>query len=364
MRKTTTLFLTLLFMLSLAGTVSAADDGFQETLKKLVGENAEGYIAPFSTAFGTAMNSGLYHTAKPHALLGFDISLKLMYVTVPTEGQTFDFFREGAFPVPVDPMLGVTGNQIEINLENIYASQELPTVFGSDETVTIAPDTVAAKTEIITKLKEGGVTDGEIALIPQSEWHQMFAAMPAFPIKGIGYSVLPLAMPQVSIGLLKGTEVMLRFFPETEVDPEIGTIGLLGIGVKHSISQWIPIPMFPLDISGQFVWQKLTIGDMLESKHTCFNIEASKKLGIGISITPYVGLGMESSTMDVSYTHAGVDKIEGTADDIPISFSLDGDNGFRMTGGVRLGLLIGTLNVDYSLGEYSVISAGFGLTLR
>jgi hypothetical protein len=364
MRKTTTLFLTVLFIMSLAGAASAADEGFQETLKKLVGENAEGYIAPFSTAFGTAMNSGLYHTAKPHSLLGFDISLKAMYVTVPSEAQTFDFFRSGSFPVPVDPNLNVPNNQIEINLENIYPAQELPTVFGSDESVTIAPDENAAKAEIIVKLKAGGVTDDEINLIPQSEWDQMYAVMPAFDIQGIGYNVLPFAMPQVSIGLLKGTEVLIRFFPETEIDPEIGSIGLLGIGVKHSISQWIPVPMFPLDISGQFVWQKLTIGDMLESKHTCFNIEASKKLGLGISITPYVGLGMETSTLDVSYTYAGIDGIEDTGDDVPVSFSLDGDNSFRMTGGVRLGLLIGTLNVDYSMGEYSVISAGFGLTLR
>jgi len=65
MRKTTTLFLTLLFMLSFVGSVSAVD--FQEQLQQMADENAKGYIGPFSTAFGTAMNSGLYHTAKVHS---------------------------------------------------------------------------------------------------------------------------------------------------------------------------------------------------------------------------------------------------------------------------------------------------------
>jgi len=360
MRKTAILFLTLLFMLSLAGTASA--ESFQETLEKMAGVNAENYIGPFSTAFGTAMNSGLYHTAKPHSLLGFDISLKMMYVSVPSDAQVFDFWVADAFPLPINKNFGGANvGTLTLNLQDIYLDTEVPTVFGSSDVSEVAPDGNAAKTAISASLLAEGVPQIAIDNIPQSEWDSMIDNLPTIAIAGTGLDVLPLAMPQVSIGLFKGTEVMLRFFPETEINEDIGDIGLLGIGVKHSISQYIPIPMFPLDISGQFVWQKLSIGDMLESKHTSFNIEASKKLGIGISITPYVGLGMESSTLDVSYTVSSPDPlIDGTK----VDFSLDGDNGFRMTGGVRLGLLIGTLNVDYSLGEYSVISAGFGLTLR
>jgi len=361
MRKTTTLFLTLLFMLSFVGSVSAVD--FQEQLQQMADENAKGYIGPFSTAFGTAMNSGLYHTAKVHSLLGFDISLKMMLVTVAPEALTYEFYLPDAMPVPVDPSLGIPNNEILIDLTGVYPNREVPTVFGSSDGGTVSP--TGAEAAIETALMNEGMTQAQIDLLKQADpaqWNSMLNVLPSYTIAGVGFDMLPLAMPQFSLGLFKETEVLLRFFPKMELNPDIGDIGLLGIGVKHSISQWIPIPLFPLDISGQFVWQMLSIGDLLESKHTSFNIEVSKQLGIGVSLTPYVGLGMESSTLDVAYT------IEGTGDPnldgTDVGFSLDGDNGFRMTGGVRLGLLIGTLNVDYSMGEYSVISAGFGLTLR
>ena len=50
-------FLTALFLGAAVPTAGAVD--FEEQLKKLVGENAKGYIGPFATAFGTAMSSGL-----------------------------------------------------------------------------------------------------------------------------------------------------------------------------------------------------------------------------------------------------------------------------------------------------------------
>ena len=49
----------------------------------------ETYFSPIGESFGAGMNNGWYNTAKPHKLLGFDITLTLNLVSVPNEKQHF-----------------------------------------------------------------------------------------------------------------------------------------------------------------------------------------------------------------------------------------------------------------------------------
>ena len=121
--------------------------------------------------------------------------------------------------------------------------------------------------------------------------------------------------------------------------------------------------MCPVDITAMFAMQQLKVGDILESKHTAFNVHVSKKIPLLItSITPYIGVGFESSSLDVDYT------IEGTGnsliDGTPVKFSLDGDNGFRARAGLSIRLLIFKIYADYALGDYKAYSAGFMLSIR
>ena len=50
--------------------------------------------------------------------------------------------------------------------------------------------------------------------------------------------------------------------------------------------------------------------------------------------------------------------------DVPIKFSLEGDNGFRTIVGLRIKLLLLSINYDYNIGEYAAHNIGFGLTFR
>ena len=174
--------------------------------------------------------------------------------------------------------------------------------------------------------------------------------------------MLPLAMPQVSLGLPMNSEVMLRFIPATEVK-EFGEVSFIGIGLKHSVSQYIPVPglLIP-DVSVQYVWQQLKIGDIIESTNTAFNVHASYGINLIIlSITPYIGFGVETSNMKVEYEVAGTGSV---LDGTPVSFDFDGKNKSRITGGVRLGLPIPLLKVtaDYSIGEYNAATIGVGIS--
>ncbi|MDP8241238.1 MAG: hypothetical protein P9X24_19290 [Candidatus Hatepunaea meridiana] len=365
MRKIITLFTVLVLILSIAGTASAVD--FQEELQKMAETNAKGYIGPFATAFGTAMNSGLYHNAKPHGMLGFDISIKMAMVTVADEDLTYDFLMP-SLVLPVDPSFMVPNDELAIDINNVYKDRKTPTVFGSDEPDDFIADPADAENALEQALLEAGKTQTDIDNLKLTPaWAQMLASLnselnPIPRIPGIGIDVMPFVMPQVSVGLIRGTEVMLRFIPETDAG-DIGKVNFLGIGIKHNIDQWIPIPLFPVKISAQYVWQKLTVGDLLESNHTALNVHVSKTVGFGVSITPYLGLGIESSNLIVKkYTIDNPNSsLHGQAID---EFKLDGDNSFRMTVGARFALPLVTINADYSLGEYSTFAAGLGITFR
>lgn len=353
-------FLTIVMMLSLAfvWTTRASAVDFQEELKKLATDNAIGYVGPFATAFGTAMNSGLYHTAKPHASLGFDISAKISLVQVSDEDKTFDFIVPASITVDATS-LGIPGiTNLTLNGGDLYPNRETSTMFGDDSARHLMPNESA----IVSALEAQGAPSAAIdAAKLTPEWQSMLDNAVIMTPPGLGVDMLPMVMPQASIGLPFKTEVLVRFVPETKLD-DYGKVKMLGWGVKHSISQWIPLPLLGIDITGQYAMQNLELGP-ITSDNTAFNLQVSRRFGFMVlSITPYAGFGMESSDVTVDYT------IEGTGnpalDGTPVKFDLEGDNTSRLTAGARLQLLIFTINADINIGEYTAYSVGVGVTLR
>ena len=248
-------------------------------LKELAEDNAKGYMQPFATALGTAINSGLYHTAKIHRIPGFDFGLRAMVVDVPTEGLTYTSALE----------------------------TESSTVFGAKD-----------------------------------------SADPLLP-GGLDKTRVPFVVAQVTIGLFMGTEINIRYLPEIEISDDIGKIDLTGFGLSHSIDQYMPVPL-PLlpKLSVGYMRQEFNVGDILTSTHTAFNIRLSKSVPL---LTVYLGAQIESTDMDLTYTE-NITKTE-------VNVSLEGDNSFRYTGGLRLSIfpLIG-INADYSAGEYNAVNIG------
>jgi HD-GYP domain-containing protein (c-di-GMP phosphodiesterase class II) len=97
---------------------------------------------------------------------------------------------------------------------------------------------------------------------------------------------------------------MLRYFPKLKFN-DVET-GLLGVGVKYNISQFIPLS--PVDIAVQVLYNNLTfdyVGDVKEnffnseSKNFAINAHASKTFS-GM-FTLYGGVQYESTTFDVEY---------------------------------------------------------------
>jgi len=54
-----------------------AQEGLSTQLSKVAGTNAVNYLAPLFSAWGADLNSGFYHSADLHDVLGFDVGLRL-----------------------------------------------------------------------------------------------------------------------------------------------------------------------------------------------------------------------------------------------------------------------------------------------
>ncbi|MFZ1291991.1 MAG: DUF6588 family protein [Melioribacteraceae bacterium] len=183
------------------------------------------------------------------------------------------------------------------------------------------------------------------AAVPESEGYLVYPP-------GVNQTSVPAAIPQIAFSAL-GTEVMLRFVPETEVEDV--KIDLLGGALKHSISQYIPL--CPVDIAVQAMYNKLSIASTdldISTTNLAFNAHVSKSFGIAIL---YGGLQYEKTTMDIEYTFTGED-LEGVFEDDKLKVNLEGENNIRLTLGAALKLAIFVINADANIGSQTAFVAG------
>ncbi len=285
----------------------------QNDLEKFEGKNAELFIKPLVNAFGTTMNTGFYNTAKILKPFTFGLNVNLMMAFVPHEDKTFIAKR---------PDITFSG-------EFLYQEEtiETATIFG----------------------KEGNKFTSNYPGITDLQ-------MP----NGLNIPAIPFAMPQFNLGLPGGNELLIRGFPKAEINPEIGEIGFWGIGLKHNIDQYIPL--FPIDIAVQGVYQNLYVGDILKSTNINANLQVSKRL---LMLTGYCGIGIDKTNVTINYGYSYDDVDEyGVVfqNDKTVDFEVEGENEVRMTAGLRYSILLLKFYADYTISKYSVLNAGFGIS--
>jgi hypothetical protein len=201
------------------------------------------YLNPFGQSFGANLNSGWYNTAQPLKPGRFELKFVGNITFTPNSARTFDLTGLGL----------QTPREIQYHGQAAYEYWDLgntttaSTVFG--------PGIVNGETgAILTKRMD--------FINPQTgETETMdIASIPLPPGSGIAINPLPPAA-QLSIGLVKGTELMLRFTPSFNASNV--KFGQWGVGLKHDIKQWIPIvSMLPFDLSliGAYSRLNLSVG--------------------------------------------------------------------------------------------------------
>jgi len=101
------ILITLLSATTSFGQVDSSTQSLlQQHIEKIVGDNVENYMQPFATALGTAINTGLYHTAKIHGIPGFDIGVRAIFIPIPGDAETYHAKLTGKDSVEVSTVFG------------------------------------------------------------------------------------------------------------------------------------------------------------------------------------------------------------------------------------------------------------------
>lgn len=328
--------------------------------KAAVANMFQAYLNPYVNALGANLNGGWYNTAKTHKLGGFDLTLSVSTSFIPASDKSFnpsDYLKNSTF-LAVNP----TGKMA-------------PTVAGENKP---GPNVV---------VKDGNSTLASFAT-------------PG----GTGMGFIPSPMLQLGIGLIKHTDVSVRYLPSLNVG-DYGSVNMWGVGVKHSLKQWIPgikmAPFFHLSVFGAYTRLNMNsaldfqpeiytnaveenpsaIYDNQEMQLTAGNITGSVLASFDFPVIAiYAGAGFSHtntslklagnypipSSVATSGPNAG--KVILTSQANPLDLEFNNTDGSktkpRLNGGIRFKFAIITLHFDYTYANYSVATAGLGISFR
>lgn len=208
---------------------------------------------------------------------------------------------------------------------------------------------------------------------------------------GANMNVLVAAVPQLEIGSIFGTEIMIRFIPPVEFDKNVGKFAFWGGAIRHSLSQYFPEDWF--DMAAQFGYQgtnlKNTVGytnATLDATATIFNfnLHASKRFWEVLDL--YSGISYETISVNSTYTYPLPQEIQLQLGLLPLPPSpgalsnpdlpcYPGDTSpqssnihsaaqnIKWTIGATGIIDAFRISVDYSVSQFNVFTAGIKYTL-
>jgi len=295
-----------------------------------------GYAAPLMKALGYGANQSWYTSAKTHETLGFDLGFSFSPVYIPGSAKYY----------------AVDNNQL--------TSVELYQDDGK-------PVSATAKTSVPTFAGPDKVSE------------YRYKADPTITFTGPtgqDAKIIPLPMLNAGIGLPKGFDLKLHFYPKSRIGNADGKFGLIGFGLMHDVKQYIPgLKKMPFDLSifGGYTHSVLDVpfdkSDLSQRgkftvSATTFQALISKKISL---LTFYGGLGYNIATTQLEVKGGYDFNSDGdTTDPNEVNpFSLKyNSTGPRATAGLRLKVAVIALHVDYTFQKYNALTAGIGINLR
>ncbi|TSJ38612.1 hypothetical protein FO440_19045 [Mucilaginibacter corticis] len=341
--------ITLLFLTTIALTANAQDD-FSALIKSSPGDATKlfnAYGAPLFKGFGVGLNSGWNNTAKTKKFLHFDVRISVAVAEAPTSDKTFDVTK-----------LGLSKN---LTLDN-----SSPTNIAQ----TFAGDKNAAQ-PVMSINDNTGKSTGTTFQLPQGV---------------IKY--VPAPNVQLTIGLVRNTDLTIRATPTIKISDDAGSVGVFGFGIKHDLTQYLikKGAIRPFDLAFAVNYNRIKYTKTLDvqpdgttgpsadfsTQHidaalSGFNLQAiiSKKF---LFFTPFVSVGYQTASTNlnvlgnypVQSTDEGQnDKYVVITDPVHINQTsisgLRGDLGFQIDLGIRI-------YASYSIsgGGYNSANAGIG----
>ena len=325
------LLLLLCVPLIVSGQVQQLDAIIQDDASNFL----EAYFSPISESFGAGLNNGWYNTAKPHKLGGFDVTLTLNAVHIPSTMLNFD------------------PNALE---GSNFTGESTPTILGEGEGSTITYDSP---------------NFDPVEFTMPDQW-------------SFEKNLVPVPMINAGIGLVKKTEIDVRYLPTYDFDMGFGgkgSVELWGIGIKHDLLQWIPVAgdAIPISRSIQAGHTKFNTSFSIENPDpsssvnqdismdvnaTTVNLILSKKL---LMLTAYAGIGYNSSvTTFNAETESFYFGVDGSSIqmNIPLEMKFESQNEMRTNIGLRLNLAVIAIQANHTFSKYPVTTVGVGISVR
>ena len=306
------------------------------------------YTTPVVKAVSYGMTSGWYHTGKTHSKLGFDLGVTMSAVFTPTSD---DYFTPGTL-----------GLKNTVLTSSAVGPGKAPAIFGPKGTTTYTS----------TYTPSGGIFPPQTASFNGPEGLDLR--------KNLGFSAVPVPMVQLGIGLIKNTDLKVRFVPQTKVGAS--TVNMLGFGLLHDIKQHIPgIKMAPIDLSILVAYNSVNGTTSLVNTNSSGSQPVSKDGKVSYTLNSWVvqaivskkfsvltlyggvGYGAVSSKVNVTgtYTIVATPSTFDIKDPVAINFS---NTGMKVTAGLRLKFGPLYLNGDYTLQKYNALTLGLGFSVR
>lgn len=290
------------FALILGSSPALAQSQLELTIQQFRSSEVGGYVQPLGDLFGANMNAGLFHSAAVPQK-GFHIRIDVIGMVAPV-GEQYKVY-DATLPSGFVPQGG---------------SYKTATVFGGRGTTF---------KDVSSGLEYRG-SDGIVRV-----------------------TAFPLLVPQLTIGSLFGTEATVRYMRTPQLSQNwFPTRSILfGIGLRHSISQYLRSP--EVDVSIGAFYSSFALGDIIDVRAQAVNLSVSKTVSL---FTPYIGLGYERSTMHLHYDFRG----EGEQYPRLVDIVIEGANRFRVTGGLMIDLQALRLFADANFGNVHHYSGGIG----
>ena len=324
MKSSRKLPLLVLLALSVSAVGQKKVTDFLDMGKDAAGIMTKEYLRPYGEMLGKSLNGGWYNSASIHKLGGFDLTVGVNMVMAPPSAESFD----------VAGLINtLPGNW---SLEN-PAISKAPTAAGS----------MTKRPVLVNDDLEPGVE------LPN----------------GSGYNVFPMPIAQVSVGLPGHTEVSARFIPKMSVG-NAGKVNLYGFGLTHSFKEYVPIlkrfPIWQASVMAAYTHfgSEVNVDSYAGGTDQSLEIDASGFTGrflLGIKVPVlelYTGVGYGSTTSDFALKGN-----YGLLGSNPIALAYK-EKGLDFNAGLKLQLGFLALYGDYTFGDYSMLSAGLGISFR
>ncbi|NJD22814.1 MAG: hypothetical protein FIA82_09135 [Melioribacter sp.] len=341
-----------LIYLSLGASIFAqSNDNLDQTLSNLSRDAVNAYISPAVSGFGSNLNSGWVSKLPSASKMSLYVDFKIIGMGSFFSNNKKDFLITGQVRFTdqqADEILANSGYYFPDPRYVVLKNEML----SKDWTVNISGPTVIGSKSEKAKIE----FPGDQSLGIQSH------TVTIDQVKGLldNWKIFPSAALQLTVGTIAGTNLSIRYLPDISrtfgFNDQLGKFTFWGIGFIHNPGVWFMIPL-PVDLGIGYFYQKLKVGNTVESTNSQFGLYVSKSFGFGISFAPYAGLTFESSKTKVTYEY-NYDTSTGPST-LKINLDLEGENSAALLFGcnVKLSSVV-NVNADFKVAKTKTISAG------